>query len=373
MGITTTISFIGTSLGVLAIIISLFKQKEIFFKKIAFVLMLFCMTYYCYLDFLIDSGWIMDFPHFFKTGSPVFYLLSIAIFWLGQAHLNQKTRLNRWDYLLLLVPVLNFIEFIPFYALPVSEKLDHLRTLMGDRDQIIYAYEGWLPTYFHYLLQVTFGSGVSIYLLASTIKTKKANKEINFNWLITLSIIFLSFFLGAVLMLLFDNSSFQIHQNASWLFASTILALLVLLFFEPTILYGTHLQVTALPSKRAVVAVEESDAQKYRTLIEDFFLTNDNYLDPDFRQQDLADFLKITKNKLSLLINQVFNQNFNQLVNQKRIEFTIRKLQNKEWINLSLEGIAQEVGFRSRTTFIKAFHENTGMPPSEYRKKVLMN
>jgi YesN/AraC family two-component response regulator len=173
------------------------------------------------------------------------------------------------------------------------------------------------------------------------------------------------------MMLLFDNEIFQIHQNVSWLFAITIVALLVLLFLEPSILYGTGILVNSATSQRSYTPIEESEAKKYREAIEKYFLTVCNFLRDDFRQQDLADYLKITKNKLSQVISQLYGQNFNQMINEKRILVAIEKLRTKEGDNLTLEGIAQDVGFKSRTTFIKAFQEKTGLSPSEFRKKVL--
>lgn len=375
MGITSLISLIGTGIGVLAILILLFKQKDIRFKKMVFGLMLFCITYYCFLDFLFDSGRILDLPHFFKTGSPVFYLLAITIFWLGQSHLNQKKSLQHFDYFLLLLPVVNIIEFLPIYRLPTIEKQDYLFSLMEDRNQIIYSFEGWIPTYFHYLFQVSLGLMVSIHLLLGTFLKRKKNPKTlenkDFNWLISISTLFLTFYLGAFLMLVLDNGSFQIHQNASWLFAVTILALLVLLFLEPSILYGSSLASKISPSQRTLTSIEPSEIQKYREVLDRYFLTEEGYLLPDFRQQDLADYLGITKNKLSLIINQLSEQNFNQLINGRRIEIAIQKLQTVKSKSLTLEGIAQEVGFKSRTTFNKAFQEKTGLTPSEFRKNLL--
>jgi hypothetical protein len=305
MGITSFISLIGTGIGILAILILLFKQRDILFKKIVFGLMLFCMTYYCFMDFLFDSGTIIEYPHFFKTGSPVFYLLPISIYWLGQSHLIQKRRLQLLDYLMLLIPIINFIEFLPIFRQSTLDKQEYLFSLLQDRNQIIYSFEGWIPTYFHYLFQVSLGLIVSVHLLISTFLRKKSGQKTmekdNFKWLIYFSSIFLTFYIVALLMLVFDDGSIQIHQNASWLFAVTILALLVLLFLEPSILYGNTIYSKASQNHKISIKVEGAEAQKFREALEKYFLEEDNYLNPEFRQQDLADYLEISKNKLSLM------------------------------------------------------------------------
>ncbi len=114
-----------------------------------------------------------------------------------------------------------------------------------------------------------------------------------------------------------------------------------------------------------------NDAEYYHLKIEKYFEENVNFLDINFRQNQLAESLGISKNKLSYIINNTYKLNFNQLLNKKRIEKVIRKLNtDKQWDNLSMAGIGQMVGFKSRTTFTKAFKDNTGMTPSKYIKSL---
>ena len=65
--------------------------------------------------------------------------------------------------------------------------------------------------------------------------------------------------------------------------------------------------------------------------------------------------------------------NFNQLVNERRIKMALEAWDNPQWKNLSMDGIAKEVGFGSRTTFIKAFRNQTGVCPSEYKEPTQTN
>ena len=44
-----------------------------------------------------------------------------------------------------------------------------------------------------------------------------------------------------------------------------------------------------------------------------------------------------------------------------------------DYKNYSLEGIAQESGFKSKSTFNTLFKKMNGITPSEYRKKGLSN
>lgn len=372
MGISSIVSLVGTAIGILALLIVLFKQKGIFFKKFSFLLMLGCLTYYCFVVFIVDSGKILEYPHFFKTGSPVFYLLAISILWVGQAHLLEKEQLGKWDFAFLLIPILNFIEFLPFYIQSSEEKRLYLLELFADRDQIIYAFEGWVPTVFHYSFQLFLGIGISIFLIK---KVKKRKKEINeenpsFDWLNLLAIIFLIFYLFGVSLLIIDNETIPIHQLASWLFGLMLVTQLFFLFFRPEILYGIRSSSKKIKHPTPIVLLDDHEVRNYQRIIEVYFNTHDEFLATEFRQQDLANRLNINKNRLSQIITQIYSQNFNQLINEKRIEIAIQKLENKDWKNLTIEGIAHKVGFKSRTTFNKAFQEKTNLTPSEFLKKV---
>ena len=74
MDLSSVVSLVGTSFGLLAILIAILKKRGDFFqKKTSFLVMLICLTYYCFIVFIIDSGKALQFPHLFRTGSPFFF------------------------------------------------------------------------------------------------------------------------------------------------------------------------------------------------------------------------------------------------------------------------------------------------------------
>lgn len=75
---------------------------------------------------------------------------------------------------------------------------------------------------------------------------------------------------------------------------------------------------------------------------------------------------------LSQVINTEYGCNFNMLINKYRIMEAARRLSNdKEWEKITIEGIANSVGFKSRSSFINMFKHFTGMTPSIYKKMVV--
>ncbi|WP_431243625.1 helix-turn-helix domain-containing protein [Flavobacterium sp. P21] len=89
--------------------------------------------------------------------------------------------------------------------------------------------------------------------------------------------------------------------------------------------------------------------------------------------RDIADETGISVHHLSNLINSEFGLHFQDYVNLKRIEYFKEKINDPEWKDLSLEGMAWGSGFKSRTTCFRAFIKHTGKSPSEYFKVIRMN
>lgn len=90
------------------------------------------------------------------------------------------------------------------------------------------------------------------------------------------------------------------------------------------------------------------------------------YLQPDLTLDSLSQYVGIHPKTLSLLINQHFCLNFNDFINQYRVQEAQRRLVSQQYAHLTIEGIGQEVGFNSKTTFNRAFKAFAKMTAKEY-------
>jgi len=91
------------------------------------------------------------------------------------------------------------------------------------------------------------------------------------------------------------------------------------------------------------------------------------YLNSDLTISFLSEKLASNRTYVSYVINECFQQNFYTFVNTYRIQEAINKLQNPEFKNYSIEGIANLCGFSSRSSFNNAFKKITGKTPSEFK------
>jgi AraC-like DNA-binding protein len=90
------------------------------------------------------------------------------------------------------------------------------------------------------------------------------------------------------------------------------------------------------------------------------------YLNNKLTIEDVAKKLNTNRTYLSQIINEKTNTNFNNFINKYRIQEAQICLLNDEIKSYNIEGIAQSVGFSSKSTFNGAFKKYTGLTPSEY-------
>ncbi|MBX2817641.1 MAG: helix-turn-helix domain-containing protein [Saprospiraceae bacterium] len=93
-----------------------------------------------------------------------------------------------------------------------------------------------------------------------------------------------------------------------------------------------------------------------------------SYLDPDLTLRRLAESIKLQPNQLSWLINERQNKNFNDLINQHRIEHFVSLAQDPQNAGYTILGLAYESGFNSKTTFNTSFKKEKGMTPRQFLK-----
>lgn len=90
------------------------------------------------------------------------------------------------------------------------------------------------------------------------------------------------------------------------------------------------------------------------------------YLNNKLTIEDVAKKLNTNRTYLSQIINEKTDTNFNNFINKYRIQEAQVCLLNDEIKSYNIEGIAQTVGFSSKSTFNGAFKKFTGLTPSEF-------
>jgi AraC-like DNA-binding protein len=101
--------------------------------------------------------------------------------------------------------------------------------------------------------------------------------------------------------------------------------------------------------------------------ITDYMNASECYINPELTIMDLAEGLNQHPKLVSEAINTVGKLNFNSYINQYRIKKAEALLKNDKTMNLSVEGIGIEVGFKSKSAFYSAFKKFTGTTPTSFK------
>jgi AraC-like DNA-binding protein len=94
------------------------------------------------------------------------------------------------------------------------------------------------------------------------------------------------------------------------------------------------------------------------------------WLDPDLTLEQLALQLKLRPKLLSQAINEGLGQNFFEFINRYRIEEARRLLTNPADKKITVLEVLYQVGFNSKSSFNTVFKKQTGLTPSEFKKKM---
>jgi AraC-like DNA-binding protein len=115
--------------------------------------------------------------------------------------------------------------------------------------------------------------------------------------------------------------------------------------------------------------IEILDLDEWKEKIEILMIIDKMYKNPELVISDLSSKLGTHSKKVSQVINQGFNLNFNDFINHHRIKALLQKIEKGEHNIQTLLSIALECGFNSKSTFNRAFKRATALSPKEYIEK----
>ncbi len=197
--------------------------------------------------------------------------------------------------------------------------------------------------------------------------------EIAFKWIQHFTIAFGLILILRVLFFIL-NPEWGEFGSKYWYYLcfSILLMYISITGYSSTLKVATTLRPNLLGSNQANQEKntdESEDLSVWKHKINTLFESNDVFKNPNLTLTDLARNLDTNRNIISKVINQEFQMNFNDYVNEKRVESIIKRLKNGEHIKTTLLGIAIDCGFNSKTTFNRAFKKYTGESPKQYISK----
>ena len=127
---------------------------------------------------------------------------------------------------------------------------------------------------------------------------------------------------------------------------------------------------TEIPKYRTS-ALDDENKQQLKLKIQQVLQDNVSIYDQAFCLNQLAELCDSNPKYISQVINELYGCNFTSLISSLRVKEACRRMADKvNYGNLSVEGIAFSVGFKSRVTMYQAFKKTMGMTPTDYMKSL---
>ena len=199
-------------------------------------------------------------------------------------------------------------------------------------------------------------------------------EKIKFDWLRNFLYVFTAMLILNAIFNLTNNFVFKLsYMQFFWLSFANALAIYYLaiagyLRSQTIELTFTPLKIETVETETKKNPLSEVDLEKLKTRLQDMMRNDRLYLEPALTLTDLSKQIGANSAVVSYAINNGFGKNFNDFVNEFRIEEVKQKLSNDAAKNLTLLGIALDCGFNSKATFNRAFKKFTGVSPKEFQE-----
>lgn len=120
--------------------------------------------------------------------------------------------------------------------------------------------------------------------------------------------------------------------------------------------------------KSSVKPIATDEVEAYIKTLKNTIQKEKLYKNPNFSLKDLSASINLHPNKLSWLLNEHLNQNFNEFINKYRLEDFKDEVLKPSNSHITLLGIAYNSGFNSKTVFNTFFKKETGITPRQWVK-----
>lgn len=345
---------------------------------------IFTWGWYALLYLLVITGWLRYMPGIYRVGSPLYYLIPACSYLYTRSILLEETRFRKYDWLHFLPAIINLVDLLPFYFSDSETKRVIVNSIVNNFNDSYQKGSGLIPAFWHFQFRWMLGIVYLIfqwsilYRVVIRAKLKRYKQVIDWLFIFTIfsSVIYVG--LGTMSVIAWVNLGTRLNPLSSARSIPTLLQVMgftclsVYLFFKPEVLYG-------IPRLAEAVAVKaklpESDREApfnpelmilYVEQLDAYIKEEEPFKKQGFTVTELAQALKVPSHHLSYVLNHYYKQRFTDFINNYRVNYIKKQLESDSWRSYTLEALAKESGFSSRSTFSVAFKKFTGLSPSQY-------
>jgi AraC-like DNA-binding protein len=313
---------------------------------------------------------ILNLPHFLlvshlvsRIGLPLLYLM--VVFEI------QKRHWKPYDLLHAIPWILYLSNFSNIFTLPAAEKVTLIHKVLDQGYDFIWDQGLFLNETQVYLIRVVpfvFYILSMAYLLVKNFqRLSPALKDF-----FTAIIIFMALNLIPVLLSkLFNIAVLSDVYVLNVIGFGSTLCMLLYFFFIPNFIFHNFFLEAKTETDENDNLESVSDKQKEALLlhfeqIEKYILDSKCFTNPDLTVVKLSELTGIPPRKISQTLKVIRNQNFNQYINEIRINFLIEQPRQFNVEKQSIADIAFSLGFNSVNSFYTYFKDFVGCTPRVY-------
>jgi AraC-like DNA-binding protein/bacteriorhodopsin len=344
---------------------------------------------------LMATDFFSRMPHLWRAISFASFLPAPFSFLYVRSVLNQEYRFRRHDWLFFLPSLLFILSMLPFYLQPASAKMELINQIVANNDLIAQEPENILPGGFSTLARTFYGIGTSIAMtvLLRRWKNRVAADPVHidnnlalYRWLVLFTGVVWLFYVSVFFIILGHLTHvISLWELVAFIISITVLFVCTSLLARPSILYGMRgwlqkeanlfsqesspkpvLDEVSNPIRKTTLSIAQGN--EIKQTIENYLSEKKPYLTPNYKLADLSTETEIPSYLLSAFINQQYGKNFNEFINDHRVDYLFELLQSDkaQFEHYTLEALGKKAGFNSRNAFIASVKRKTGMTPSEY-------
>lgn len=313
---------------------------------------------------------ILNLPHFLlvshlvsRIGLPLLYLM--VVFEI------QKRHWKPYDLLHAIPGVLYLSNFLNIFTLPAAEKITLIQKVLNQGYEFIWDQGLFFNETQVYLIRVVpfvFYLVSMVYLLIKNFhRLSPALKDFFTAITIYMLINLIPVLLTKVFNIVALSDVYTINIIG---FGSTLFVLLYF-FFIPNFIFHSFFQEVktdvALYQNSEINTDKQQEVLKlYFEQIEKYILDSKCFTNPDITVVKLSELTGIPPRKISLTLRIIRNQNFNQYINEIRINFLIEQPDFFDVHKQSISDISFALGFNSVNSFYTYFKDFVGCTPKVY-------
>jgi AraC-like DNA-binding protein len=386
------------------------RHGNLFINRMLGILLMARGFQYLY-GWLAENGHLTELMFVYKVPNFILFIAPSALYLYIKGFVTDQYRLGKYEWLHFLPGLVGLAEAIPWVMSSHDYRTEVIQAI--DTQQSFFAHED--PGFMTHETSMLIRTGMFlVYVGASWVlvfrkgifKTYASNR-IGCNWilmLLLLATIGHSMVFGSMIWdRLHPEALHSGFLGAVRVSILIYLCIMLFIFYQPRVMYGYAFVAAALdtPNSGGRLKPElwqsfgsaQNNSRSFESTTQEMMVTGDHhevmagisrerierwkrslnkfmeqdkpYLNPMFRLHNLSEALDIAPHHCSYLINIEYGKNFNQWVNEHRIEHFINLYQQHSSTH-TLEALAHQSGFSNRRTLHNAFMKIHGQPPGVF-------